>query len=165
MYPEFKLEVFLLNSPVPEIDMTLSLHQVNCRLSGLKPDDPKWLDDFAPGWLFRLSRNAADMFDAVSAGQSTSTTQLVPVNLGVAGDGRIYVASRETIQKLLDALEGSDAARIKRCTICSNFFYARRLVEGKAACSKRCQARNRVREWRDREKNRFAVARRCPEAC
>src|ERR1019366_4622248 len=44
------------------------------------------------------------------------------------------------------AIDGAEAARLRRCPICRHIFYARRLTQ--KACSQRCNATRRVRAWR-----------------
>ena len=52
----------------------------------------------------------------------------------------------DPFQAFLDALEGVEGMRVRGCPICSQFFYAVR--KDQKACSKRCNASRRVRDWR-----------------
>jgi hypothetical protein len=47
------------------------------------------------------------------------------------------------------ALDGAETRRIRRCPICSKFFYAVRGTQ--KACSPRCNATRRVRAWRAKQ--------------
>ena len=46
----------------------------------------------------------------------------------------------------LTALSGVELARVRQCGVCSQFFFA--LRKDQQACSKRCNATRRVRDWR-----------------
>jgi hypothetical protein len=156
-------EVAPLNSPISEIVMLLGIHQAVCALSGLPPEDPKWLANPGPAWLYRLSRTAAEVFEALSGGQEKTAAQLVPVDFEACTDGRVRARFQVT-QTLLEAIDGSETERFARCSVCNNFFYARRLTGGEMACSEQCQVVRRVRAWRKHERERLARAKRLLKA-
>jgi len=52
----------------------------------------------------------------------------------------------DPFKDFLAALEGVEVVRLRQCPICSRFFYA--LRKDQKACSKRCNAARRERDWR-----------------
>jgi len=54
---------------------------------------------------------------------------------------------------LLQALEGVDASRIRRCPICGKIYWAGRSDTG--ACKKRCKGTLRTRKWRGQYQERY----------
>jgi hypothetical protein len=52
----------------------------------------------------------------------------------------------DPFKDFLAALQGVEAVRVRQCPMCSRFFYA--LRKDQKACSKRCNAARRVRDWR-----------------
>ena len=152
-------ELALPNSPIHRISMLLEIHEAICALSGVAPEDPKWLADPMPAWLFRISRCAADVFEALSLGRKETPSQLLPVDFKAGSDGRVR-ARFHVSRMLLKAIEGSEVARFVACAVCGKFFYVLRLAEGEMACSEQCQLVRRARAWRRREKERLARAKR-----
>lgn len=55
---------------------------------------------------------------------------------------------RISIDPLMEALKGVEAARIRRCAICKRFFWAGRITQ--KCCSKQCANNYRVRRFRDK---------------
>jgi len=52
----------------------------------------------------------------------------------------------DPFQDFLASLGGVKAERVRKCPMCGSFFYA--LRKDQKACSKRCNAARRVRDWR-----------------
>lgn|ERR1039458_2130091 len=52
----------------------------------------------------------------------------------------------DPFREFLAALDGTDVTRVRQCPICNHFFLAFR--KDQKACSKRCNAVRRVRNWR-----------------
>jgi hypothetical protein len=76
-----------------------------------------------------------------------------PVSIFVAVDeeGRLKVSSDDLfIEYFHQALEGLEAARIRRCLVCGRIYFAHPLH--KSACSERCCAVERGRRKRDPQK-------------
>src|ERR1700722_14095998 len=63
--------------------------------------------------------------------------------------GRIYFQPEPLRWAFKVALDGAETRRIRRCPICSKFFYAVRGTQ--KACSQRCDATRRVREGRAKQ--------------
>jgi hypothetical protein len=60
--------------------------------------------------------------------------------------GVVITKSVDPFAEFLRALEGSDISRVRQCPICNHFFWA--LRKDQKACSKKCNAVRRVRDWR-----------------
>ncbi len=69
-----------------------------------------------------------------------------PLFVAEAQAGRINLRLGGPFATFVDALNGAEAERIRRCTVCPNIFYA--LRSDQEACSKRCNATRRARLWR-----------------
>jgi hypothetical protein len=52
----------------------------------------------------------------------------------------------DPFREFLGVLDGTDVTRVRQCPICNHFFLAFR--KDQKACSKRCNAVRRVRDWR-----------------
>ena len=61
-------------------------------------------------------------------------------------DGAVAPQYLDPYNDFLVALKGISATRVRQCSVCNHFFFA--LREDQKACSKRCNAVRRVREWR-----------------
>jgi len=61
-------------------------------------------------------------------------------------NGSITTNWFDPVKAFLDALESVEAMRVRKCPVCTNFFYAVR--KDQKSCSKRCNAVRRVRSWR-----------------
>lgn len=64
---------------------------------------------------------------------------------------------RFEIGPIIRALDGVEAARIRRCPICGLFFWASR--KDKPGCGPRCANTLRARRWRHEYKGRYKVSR------
>jgi hypothetical protein len=79
---------------------------------------------------------------------------------GISSDYEIVlddgIVRMETVRSPFDdfarVLEGTEAARLRRCPVCSDFYYAARTT--KPACSPRCGSTVRVRHHREYQDNR-----------
>jgi hypothetical protein len=61
-------------------------------------------------------------------------------------NGLVVTSLVDPYKDFLTALAGVELARLRRCGICAHFFFA--LRKDQKACSKRCNAIRRVRDWR-----------------
>lgn len=61
-------------------------------------------------------------------------------------DGVVTTLWADPFRDFLAALKGVEAKRVRQCPTCGHFFYA--LRKDQKACSKRCNAARRVRDWR-----------------
>jgi hypothetical protein len=82
-----------------------------------------------PLMIHRLYENPATSRSEVWIRRGVVTTQCV-----------------DPFREFLRALDGTDVTRVRECPICDHFFLAFR--KDQKACSKRCNAVRRVRDWR-----------------
>lgn len=61
-------------------------------------------------------------------------------------NGAVTTEYLDPFKDFLAALNGVDASRMRQCLVCNHFFFA--LRKDQKACSKRCNAVRRVRDWR-----------------
>jgi len=61
-------------------------------------------------------------------------------------NGALTVLWIDAFKDFLTVLVGVEVVRLRQCPMCRRFFYA--LRKDKKACSKRCNAARRVRDWR-----------------
>lgn len=83
-----------------------------------------------------------------------TTVSNLNISLHINEKGQIAVKP----DKLLDALLGTDAERIRQCPICNNIFWASRIDQ--RACSKRCSNTMRVRRSRELNQERGTMYKR-----
>jgi len=76
-------------------------------------------------------------------------------------DGVVATQYLDPYNDFLVALKGVSATRVRQCPVCNHFFFA--LREDQKACSKRCNAARRVREWRANQA-RYEYRRKLTEA-
>jgi hypothetical protein len=120
-------------------------------------DDP----DQAPRFLELVSEMALILQTLVTAGSSTVLKATDPRPVLIKRlyqtpatarseiwmrNGALTVSRIDAFKDFLTVLDGVEAARLRQCPICRRFFYA--LRKDKKACSKRCNAARRVRDWR-----------------
>lgn len=103
-------------------------------------------------WLCRLTWIVASTLEFYVERRETNR----PMILGGAvlatfqvRDGRVAVNTSDAYRDFMAALDGAEAARIRSCPICRNFFFA--LRANQKACSKSCNQTRRVREWRSKQ--------------
>jgi hypothetical protein len=63
--------------------------------------------------------------------------------------GMVSTYGIDPFKDFLTALHGTPVGRIRRCPICYRFFFG--LRKDQKACTKRCNALRRVREWRTKQ--------------
>ena len=61
-------------------------------------------------------------------------------------NGLVATSWVDPFKDFLTALAGVELARVRQCDVCAHLFFA--LRKDQKACSKRCNATRRVREWR-----------------
>ena len=71
-----------------------------------------------------------------------------PLGMNISPTGFLQIADDNILQMLIR--EKVDVSRIKRCPVCSNIFWASR--SNRKACSEKCVATNRQRNYRQRDK-------------
>ena len=71
-----------------------------------------------------------------------------PVSVDISPGGFLQIADDNILQMLIR--EKVEVARIKRCPVCSNIFWASR--SNRKACSEKCVATHRQRNYRQRDK-------------
>jgi hypothetical protein len=109
-----------------------------------------WTDELIADGFWNLAVMAQQIFSglaqrALSYGKSVNTA----VASIVRDKNRVRAQLLDPAKDFLDALDGAEAARIKRCVVCRNFFYALRSGKtGTKACSRRCNHVERTRRWR-----------------
>jgi hypothetical protein len=106
-------------------------------------------------WLHNLAQRVADglhFYASQRARASVSLSPTVPVQFSVDREGRASIATVNLYSDFLNALRGTEVARIQECPICQSYFYALRFSTNRLfstkACSQRCNTTRRVREWR-----------------
>ena len=97
-------------------------------VAAASPDTLKAVGD-APLMIHRLYDNPATSRSAVWMRHGVVTTHWV-----------------DPFREFLGVLDGTDVTRLRQCPICNHFFLVFR--KDQKACSKRCNAVRRVRDWR-----------------
>lgn len=96
-----------------------------------------------------LQRSHQIASDIVETGESQPTTYwTVSSSFKPDSKGRLRYAPSNAEGVLQDIFEGVEAARIKRCVVCKEFFWAGRLDQ--TACSQKCASLHRVRTYRSK---------------
>jgi hypothetical protein len=107
--------------------------------------------DFADaGERYRLLKAAHEMLRSIARRKTLPAIRLADTSefltLSVDGEGRI----RFTCSSIVDALEGVEADRIRKCENpnCGRIYWAGRVDQ--PCCGKKCANARRVRTWRER---------------
>ena len=151
--PESRLyEKFLIDAPhVKKGDpFTDTLAEIRRELLSARIIEPE-------KWLHNLAQRVADGFHFYASQRarvsvSLSPSPTVPVQFSADREGRASIATVNLYSDFLNALRGTEVARIQECPICQSYFYALRFSTNRLfstkACSQRCNTTRRVREWR-----------------
>jgi hypothetical protein len=124
-----------------------------------------WTDELLADGFWNLAQLAQQIFSGLAAGGLSYGASVKTAVASVVRDkNRVRAQLLDPAKDLLNALDGAEAARVKRCIVCRNFFYALRCGKtGTKACSQRCNHIERTRRWRA-EQARYEHHRKCKSA-